>query len=115
MNIRALTVERGIAALAHQSHLSTLFSLSSHSGRNSHNAGVGEVVGTNSVDVISSPTGIPARQGREELEGGYYYDDDDDDNNAWFEVQDNDEDEEIIQEDRSMTRRGDVERAKLSY
>ena len=113
MNIRALTVERGITTLAHQSRLSTLFSFStSHSGRNRHNAGVGDV-GTRSVDAISSPTGIPARQEEEELEGGYYDDEDDDD--AWFEERDNNhEDEEIMEEERSMTRRGeedhDVER-----
>jgi hypothetical protein len=103
MNIRALTVERGIAVLANQSRLSTLLSFSSRGGGNRHNAG-----GT-SMDVISSPTGIPARQGEEELEGGYYDEEDDD---VWFEGRDNAEDEEIIQEDRSMTRRGeDVERA----
>ena len=106
MNIRALTVERGIATLAHQSHLSTLFSFSSHGGRNHHNTGIGEV-GANSVDAISSPV----QQGEDGLEGGYY---DDEDNDAWFdsEEQDNDEDEEIIQMDRNMTRHGeDAERA----
>lgn len=106
MNIRALTVERGITTLAHQSHLSTLFSFSSHGGHNhSRNAGGGEV-GAGSVDAISSPTRIPVRQGEEELEGGYY---DDEDNDAWFEERDNDEDEEIIQVDRNMIRRGELE------
>ena len=110
MNIRALTVERGITTLAYQSRLSTLFSFStSHSGRNRHNAGVGDV-GANSVDAISSPIGIPEE---EELEGAYY-DDDEDDDDAWYEERDNDhEDEEIMEEERSMTRRGedhDVER-----
>ena len=103
MNIRALTVERGIATLATQSRLSTLFSFSSH-----NRAGAG---GTSSVDVISSPTGIPARQGEdsEELEGGFY-DEEDDDSDACFEERDNAEDEEIILEDRSVIRRGeDVE------
>ena len=108
MNIRALTVERGITTLVHQAHLSTLFSFNSHGGRNRDNAGVGEVRAS-SVGVISSLTGIPARQ--EELEGGYYdYEDDD----AWFdsEEHDNDEGEEIIQEDRNMAQHGeDVERA----
>ena len=83
MNIRAITVDRGIAALAYQSRLSTLFSFSSHGSCNRHNTGVGEI-GTSSVDVILSPTlaGIAARQEEEELEGGYY---DDEDNDAWFE------------------------------
>lgn len=113
MSIRALTVERGITTLAHQSCLYTLFSFStSHSGRNRHNAGVGDV-GACSVDAISSPTGIPARQEEKELEGGYYDDEDGDD--AWFKERNNDhEDEDIMEEDRSMTRRGeenhDVER-----
>lgn len=96
MNIRAITVDRGIAMLAHQSRLSILFSFSSRGSRNHRNTGVGEI-GTSSVDVISSPTGIAARQEEEELEGGYYDDDEDRD------------DEEIIQEDRSgMTRGEDV-------
>jgi hypothetical protein len=103
MNIRALTVERGIATLAHQSRLSTLFSFSSHGGRNRHNAGVGEV-GASSVDAIPTGIQVPARQQEEEL-GGYY---DDDDSDAWFEER---EDGEIIQEDRSMNRVEDVERA----
>ena len=110
MNIRALTVERGITTLTNQSRLSTLFSFSSHGGRNRRNAGAREV-GASSVDVIPSPTGIPARQEEKELEGGYYDDEDDD---AWFEERDNDGlgNEEIIQEDRNMSRRGgDVERA----
>jgi len=99
MNIRAITVERGIATLAHQSRLSTLFSISSHDSRNRHNAGIGEL-GASSVDAISSPTGISVRQEEDELEGGY---DDDDE-----------EEEEIIQEDRSMTRGEDIERAIAS-
>ena len=107
MNIRAVTVERGIATLAHQSRPSILFSFSSHR-RGRHNASV-EQVGASSADAISSPTGIPARQEEEELEGGFYDDEDDD---AWFEERDNDhhdEDEEMIQ----VARRGevDVERA----
>jgi hypothetical protein len=93
MSIRAITVERGIATLAYQSGLSTIFS--SYGSRNRHNAGVGEI-GASTVDAISSPTGVPAIQEEEELEGGYY---------------DDEEDEEIIQEDRSMTRGEDVERA----
>ena len=106
MNIRAVTVERGIATLAHQSRPSILFSFSSHRGR--HNASVGQV-GASSVDAIPSPTGIPAGQEEGELEGGFYDDEDDD---AFFEERDNDhhdEDEEIIQ----VARRGevDVERA----
>ena len=110
MNIRALTVERGIATLAHQSRPSILFSFtsSSHGGRNRHNASVGDVPGASSVDGISSPTGVPARQEEEELEGGY--DDDDEDDDAWFGERDNDE---IILEDRNTTRHGedDIERA----
>ena len=95
-------MERGITTLAHQSRPSTLFSFSSsHGGRNRHNAGVG---GANSEDAISPPTRIPARQ-EEELEGGYYDDDDDEDNDAWFEERHVDEDQDIIQEDRSMNRR----------
>lgn len=105
MNIRAITVERGIATLANQSRLSSLLPFSSHGSRN---RGVGEI-GASSVDGISSPAGIPARQEEEELEGGY--DDDDEDNDARFEERDDDGVEEIIQEDRSMTRGEDVERA----
>ena len=102
-------MERGISTLANQSRLSTLFSFSSHGGRNHRSAGVGEV-GANSVGVISSPEGIPTRQGEEELEGGYYDDDEDDD--VWFGERRNDEDGEIILEDRNPTRRReDVERA----
>jgi len=103
MNIRAITVERGIATLANQSRLSSLLP------SRSRDRGVGEI-GPSSVNGNSSPTGIPARQGEEEFEGG---DDDDDDNGARFEERDEDEDEEIIQEDRSMTRASgkDVERA----
>ena len=98
MNIRAVTVERGIATLAHQSRPSILFSFSSHRGR--HNASVGQV-GASSADAISSPTGIPARQEEDELEGGFYDDEDDE-----FEERDNDhEDEEIIQ----VARRGEVD------
>ena len=98
MNIRAVTVERGIATLAHQSRPSILFSFSSHRGR--HNASVGQV-GASSADAISSPTGIPARQEEDELEGGFYDDEDD-----GFEERDNDhEDEEIIQ----VARRGEVD------
>ena len=102
-------MERGIATLAHQSRLSILFSFtsSSHGGRNRHNASVGDVLGASSVDGISSPTGVPALQEEEELEGGY---DDDEDDDAWFGERDNGE---IILEDRNTTRRGedDVERA----
>jgi hypothetical protein len=107
-------VERGITTLAHQSRLSTLLSFSSHGGRNRHNAGVGGV-GASSVDAISSPgptsIQVPARQQEEEFEGGYYDDDSKSVNDAWFAERDDDEDGEIIQEDRSMTRGEDVERA----
>ena len=105
-------MERGIATLAHQSRPSILFSFTSsnHGGRNRHhdNASVGDVPGASSVDRISSPTGIPARQEEEELEGGYD-DHDDQDDDVWFGERDNDE---IILEDRNTTRReDDVERA----
>ena len=102
-------MERGIATLAHQSQPSILFSFSSHGGRNRQNASVGQV-GASSVDGISSPTGVPAQQEEEGLEGGY---DDDEDNDAWFGERDNDEDEEIIEVNRSVARCGevDVERA----
>ena len=101
MNIRALTVQRGISTLAEQSHhLSALFSFSSRGRRN---AVVGEVGD-------GSASGIPTRQGEEELEGGFL---DDEDDNVWFEERDNvnNDDNEIIQEDRSFIRRDDVERA----
>ena len=101
MNIRAVTVERGIATLAHQSRPSILFSFSSHGGRNPHNASVGQV-SASSVDATSSPTDIPAGQEEEELEGGFYDDEDDD---AWLEERDTDEDGEIIQ----MAWRGEVD------
>ena len=94
MNIRAITVERGIATLTRQSPLPTLSSLSSRGDRNPDNAGAGGVGA-----VLSSPR-IPAQQ-EEELEGGYYNDEED-------------EDGEIRQEDRSVinsTSVDDVERA----
>jgi hypothetical protein len=83
MSIRAITVERGIATLAHQIGLSTISS--SHGIHNRHNtaSGVGEI-------------GADAIQEEEELEGGY---------------DDDDEEEEIIQEDRSVIHGEDVERA----
>ena len=107
MNIRALTVERGISTLAEQSHLSTLFSFSSRVDRNRRNAGV--QVGLGEVGAGSATPGVPARQGEEELEGGFFDDEDDD---VWFEERhDNEDDEEIVQEDRSIFRPGDVERS----
>jgi hypothetical protein len=110
MNIRAITVERGIATLAHQTRLSILLSLSS---RDPDNAGAGGGRAS-AVDDVSSPTGISAQRYEEELEGGYY---DDEDNDAWFEERD--EGEEIQEEDRSVTRTGitrgnDVEKVMTS-
>ncbi|KAF8816032.1 hypothetical protein BYT27DRAFT_7238073 [Phlegmacium glaucopus] len=100
MNIRAITVERGIAMLSHQTHLPTLFSFTTgHSSSNSASA--------NSVQAISSRTGVPqVREEEGELEGGYY-DDDGDDEGLWRQEQD----EAIIQEDRSSRSEGDVKRA----
>lgn len=114
MNIRAITVERGIATLAQQSRLSTqlLFS-STHASRDSHDAGA-RGISAGTVDAVSSPTGDPSRQEGEELEGGYY---DDEDNDVWFEEQDEDEEEDDIrEEDRNMTRStngDDVEKANV--
>lgn len=63
MNIRSITVERGIATLAHQTHLPTLLSLSRSTSDN---------VDASSVEAISSRTGVPAGQEEWELEGGYF-------------------------------------------
>ena len=82
MNIRAITVERGIVTLVHQSQLPTLLSLNSHGRHHPDNA----ETGTDSVDTISSPT--------EELEGGFY---DYENSDIWSE-----DDDEIQQEDRSV-------------
>jgi len=68
MNIRSIIVERGIATLAHQTHLPTLLSLSRSNHNTSDNA---------SVEAISSRTGVPAQQEEWELEGGHFDDDDD--------------------------------------
>jgi hypothetical protein len=61
MSIRSITVERGIATLAHQSHLPTLLSLS----RISRNTG--DKADGSSVEAISSRTGVPARQDSQEV------------------------------------------------
>jgi len=111
MNIRAITVERGIAKLV-QSTLS--FSSRGSRDRDPDDAGDGVGrVNNDYADAVSSPTGIPARRVEEELERGYYNDEDDD---AWFEERDS-EDEEIKNDDGSMTRStnmDDVQRAVVS-
>ena len=109
MNIRAVTVERGIATLAHQSRPSILFSFVSLGGWNRHNAGVGEVGFVsvkNSVNANLPPTGIQVQEN--ELEGGY----DGEEDEVGFEDRDDDKDEHIIQEDRRSVIGGekDVER-----
>lgn len=91
MNIRAVTVERGIATLTHQSHLSTLLFIGNSRSRNPENTSVREI-GTSSQSVD-----MEAAQA--ELEGGYY---DDEDSDAWSEERDEDRDEEIQQQDRSI-------------
>ena len=90
MNIRAITVERGIVTLVHQSQLPTLLSLNSRGRRHPDNA----ETGTDPVGTISSPTDNPERQEEEELEGGFY---DYENSDTWSE-----NDEEIQQEDRSV-------------
>ena len=105
MNIRAITVERGIATLVHQSQLPTLLSLNSRDRRHPDNA----ETGTDPVDTISSPTDNPDRQEEEELEGGFY---DYENSDIWSE-----DEEEVQQEDRSviLTRSvpNDIERGIL--
>ena len=76
MNIRSITVERGIATLAHQTHLPTLLSFSRSSRNSGDNA---------SVEAISSRTGVPAREDSQEeweLEGGQI--DDEESEGGWF-------------------------------
>ena len=76
MDIRSITVERGIATLARQTHLPTLLSLSSrNSGDNA------------SVEAISSRTGVPARQDSPEeweLEGGHSDNGEESEGPNWF-------------------------------
>lgn len=98
MNIRAITVDRGIATLVHQAHLPTFLSFSR--------------AGASSVEAISSRTGVPAAgQEETELEGGYS--DDEGDEGPWRLERDEDDEHEVIrQEDSRMsTRADDVERA----
>ena len=103
MNIRSITVERGIATLAHQTHLPTLLSLSRSSSKTSDNV---------SVEAISSRTGVPARQDLQEewvLEGGHFDDDEESEGPGRFlERKDEaDENEAIGQDDRRISRRAD--------
>ena len=106
MNIRAITVERGIATLVHQSQLPTLLSLHSRGRRHHENA----ETGTDPVDTISSPTDNPERQEEEELQGGFY---DHENGDIWSE-DDEASEGELQQEDRSaiLTRSvpNDIER-----
>ena len=77
MNIRSITVERGIATLAHQTHLPILLSSSNNSRNSSDNA---------SVEAISSRTGVPPRQdSQEEWEFEGHFDDDEEcEGSGWF-------------------------------
>jgi len=99
MNIRSITVERGIATLARQSQLPRL--LSRRGSQNPENVDAREM--DISSESMNAPTSIQAAQA--ELEGGYY---DDEDSDVWCEEQDEDQDEdqdeEIQQEDRGVIR-----------
>jgi len=78
MNIRSLMVERGIATLAHQTHLSTLFSFS-------RSRNTGDNAGASSVEAISSRLG--ARQDSQEiweLEGGHFDDGEENEGPGWW-------------------------------
>ena len=88
MSIRAITVERGIVTLAHESQLPTL---NGRGRRNPNNVGTRRT-GTDSVDTISSPTGNLDRQEEEELEGGF---NDYENNDIWSEDDEDSEEEEI--------------------
>lgn len=101
MDIRSLTVERGFATLARQTHLPTLLSLSS---RNSGNNA--------SIEAISSRTGVPAiQESQEEWEPeGDHFDDEESEEPNWFlERRDEvDENKAIRQGDkRTFSRRAD--------
>jgi hypothetical protein len=107
MNIRSITVERGIATLAHQTHLPTLFSVSRNGNNTSDNANAG------SVEAISSRTGVPAIQEESleewELEGGHFDEDEESKGPGRFleRKDEDDENETIRQGDRRVIRRAD--------
>lgn len=82
MNIRSITVERGIATLAHQTHLATLLSLS-------RSRNTGDNASASSVEAISSRTG--ARQDSQEkweLEGGHFDDGEESEVPGWWDEND---------------------------
>ena len=104
MNIRSITVERGIATLSHQTHLPTLLFPGSHSSRNT-----GGNVGASSVEAISSRTGVPARE-EDSLEEWELEDDEEESERpGWFleRTDEDDENEAIKQVDRRIIRGDD--------
>lgn len=103
MNIRSITVERGIATLTHQTHLRTILSLSRSSNNTSDN------VGASSVEAISSRTGVPAARQEDyleewELEEGHF---DDHQGPSWFPEGKDEDNEAIRQVDRRIIRCAD--------
>lgn len=108
MNIRSLTVERGIATLRHQTHLRTIFSVSRSSSNTNDNAS------GSSMEAISSRRGVPAREEDslkewELLEGGHFDGDEESKGPGWFLERRDDEleNETIRQGDRRIIRRAD--------